>query len=113
MEEEANSPGKLLDKVDDYARSGIELLKLKAIGKSSDVISSAIPHSIVIILISVFLTFLNFGVALGLGEILGKSFYGFFIVAAFYGGIVLIIHFFMHQWIKKIVRSYFIRLILK
>ncbi len=113
MKENENSPGKLLEKVEEYGKSGIELLKLKALDKSSDVISSAIPHLVVLILISTFLIFLNLGVAFGLGEILGKTFYGFLIVAAFYGSFALILHFFLHHWFKKIIRTYFIKLIIK
>jgi hypothetical protein len=57
--------------------------------------------------------FLNLGVALWLGEILGKQFYGFFVVAGFYIVLGLILHFFLHDWVKKIVGDYFVRNILK
>lgn len=113
MKENENSPGRLLDKAEEYGKSGIELLKLKALDKSSDVISSVIPHSVVFLLISTFLIFLNLGVAFGLGEALGKPYFGFLIVAAFYGSFALILHFFMHDWIKKIIRTYLIKLIIK
>jgi len=55
----------------------------------------------VIVIFSLFTLVFNIGIALYLGELLGKMYYGFFIVAAFYliGGIVF--HLFMHKWIKK------------
>jgi fatty acid desaturase len=72
-----------------------------------------VPQSIVIVLIVSFMLFLNLGIALWLGDILGKPFYGFFAVAAFYILAGIVIHFFMHKWIKKLVGNYFIKRVLK
>jgi hypothetical protein len=44
---------------------------------------------------------------------LGKIFYGFFIVAAFYLLIVAVIHFFMHKWLKKVISNFIIKQLLK
>jgi hypothetical protein len=57
--------------------------------------------------------FLNLGLAFWVGEILGKLYYGFFVVAAFYVFIGIIIHFFMYKWLKKIVCNYIIKQLLK
>jgi hypothetical protein len=65
------------------------------------------------LLVASFLLFLNLGLALWLGEILGKPFYGFFVVAAFYVITGIVIHFFMHRWIKKLAGNYFIKHVLK
>jgi hypothetical protein len=113
MEEQENALENLLNRVEEYGRSGLELIKLKAIDKTSDVVSSVIPHSVVLILVSSFLLFFNLGLALWLGEIFGKPFYGFFTVAAFYILIGIVLHFFMHKWIKKNIRNYFINRTLK
>jgi hypothetical protein len=113
MEEQENALENLLNRVEEYSRSGVELIKLKTIYKTSDVVSSVIPHSVVVILISSFLLFFNIGLALLLGEILGRPFYGFFTVAAFYILIGIVLHFFMHKWIKKNIRNYFINQMLK
>ena len=103
----------LLEKVTDYGKTTFELVKLKALDKTSDVISSMLPHGLVIILTASFLIFLNFGLAFWMGEILGKIYYGFFVVATFYGLIGFIIHFFMHKRIKKMVHDNFIKQMLK
>jgi hypothetical protein len=113
MEEQENSIEKLFNKAEEYGKSGLELIKLKALDKSSDVVSSVIPHSVVLIIISSFLLFFNLGLALWLGEIFGKPFYGFFTVAAFYVVFGIVLHFFMHKWIKKIVSNYIINQMLK
>jgi len=113
MEEQENAIENLLVRVEEYSKSSLELIKLKTLDKSSDIVSSVIPHSVVIILISSFLLFFNLGLALWLGEIFGRPFYGFFTVAVFYILIGIVLHFFMHKWIKKIIRNYIINQMLK
>jgi hypothetical protein len=103
----------LLEKATDYGKTSVELVKLKTIDKASDVVSSMVPHSVVFVLLASFMLFLNLGLALWLGDILGKTFYGFFAVAAFYVVAGLVIHFFMHKWIKRLVGNYFIKTVLK
>lgn len=113
MEENARLIESLLEKATEYGKTSYELVKLKALDKTSEVVSSLIPHSVVIALIASFMLFLNLGLAFWLGEILGKNFYGFFVVAAFYVITWIVIHFFLHKWIKKLVRNYFIKQVLK
>src|SRR5512136_1959585 len=87
----------LLESIAEYGKSSFELVKLKALEKTSDAVSSFIPHSLVLVFVAVFMLFLNLGLAFWLGEVLGRIFYGFFVVAAFYGLAGLVIHFFMHD----------------
>ena len=84
----------LYEKAVDYGVTSLELIKLKALDKTSDVASSFLPNAIVYVVIASFLLLVNFGLAFWLGEILGKVFLGFFIVAGLYGVIALILHFF-------------------
>ena len=113
MEDNAKLIESLLERATEYGKTTYELVKLKALDKTSEVVSSFIPHSIVIVLIVSFMLFLNLGLAFWLGGILGKTFYGFFAVAAFYGLIGIVIHFFMHKWLKKLVSNYIIKHVLK
>ena len=113
MEDNTKFLESLLEKATEYSKTSFELVKLKALDKTTDIVSSLIPHSVVFVLIASFLIFLNLGLALWLGEILGKIFYGFFVVAGFYVIIAIIIHFFMHKRIKRLVGNYFIRRVLK
>lgn len=103
----------LLDKAKEYGITTFELAKLKAIDKATDIVSSFVPSLIFLLLTATFLLFLNLGVALWLGEILEKTFYGFFIVAGFYIILGLIIRFFLHDWFKRMVGDYFVKHILK
>ena len=113
MEDNSKLLETLLERATDYGKTSFELLKLKALDKTTDVISSVVPYSVVLVLIASFMLFLNLGLALWLGEILGKMFYGFFVVAGFYAVTGIIIHFFMHKWFNKILSDYFIRRVLK
>ena len=113
MEDNTKLLESLLEKATDFGKTSFELVKLKTLDKSTDIVSSLVPNSIVFVLIVTFMLFLNLGIALWLGDILGKIFYGFFVVAAFYIFAGIVIHFFMHKWIKKLVGNYFIKLMLK
>lgn len=101
MEENTSSIESLIEKATDYGKTSIELAKLKALDKTSEVVSSLLSHSMVMVIISTFMLFLSLGLALWLGEILEKIYLGFFIVAVFYGLTGILIHFFLHVWLKK------------
>lgn len=103
----------LLERAVEYGEASLELVKLKALDKASDVVSSFIHLSFVFVLIASFMLFLNLGLALWLGEILGKMWYGFLVIAGFYGVATIVIHFLMHKWLKKIVSNYIIKQLLK
>jgi ABC-type multidrug transport system permease subunit len=113
MEENQNAIESLFERAVEYGKTSFELAKLKIIDKITDLVSSLVPNSVVFILIMVFIVFLNLGLAFWLGEILGKTYYGFFIVAGFYGIAGVIVHFFMHKRLKKITGNYIIKQVLK
>jgi len=113
MEDNENMIESLLERAAEYGKTSFELAKLKALDKTSDVVSSLIPHSVVMVFVLSFMLFLNLGLALWLGEVLGKTFFGFFVVAAFYGIVGIFIHFVMHKWLKKLVCNSFIKWVLK
>jgi hypothetical protein len=113
MEDKNNLLDSLLESATDYGLTSFELIKLKALDKSTDIVSSLIPYSVFILLISSFLLFLNLGIAFWLGELLGKLYYGFFLVAGFYILAGLIIRFFLYNWIKRLIGDYFVKHMLK
>lgn len=113
MEDNTKLIESLLDRTVEYGKASFELVKLKALDKTSDAVSSLIPNIIVLVLTAVFMLFLNLGLALWLGEILGRIFYGFFVVGAFYGLAGIVLHFFMHKWLKTTVSNFIIKQVLK
>ena len=103
----------LLERIAEYGKTSYELAKLKLLDKTSDIFSSIISHSIVVVFIFYFLFFINLGIAFWLGEIFNNICYGFLIVAVIYGITTIVFHFFMHNWIKKIVINYIIKIFFK
>jgi hypothetical protein len=113
MEDNSKSIESLIEGVTDFSKTSFELAKLKTLEKSSDVASSMIPHSIVFVLFASFMLFANFGLAFWLGEILGNTYYGFFVVACFYVISGLVLHFFFHKRIKNLIWNSIIKQVLK
>jgi hypothetical protein len=113
MEDNAKSIESLLEKATDYGKISYELAKLKALDKTQEAVSSFIPHYVVSVVITLFVLFSGLGLAFWLGEILGKPYFGFLGVAAFFAFAGIVIHFFMHKWIKKFVANCFIKQVYK
>jgi hypothetical protein len=101
METRADLFESLVDKAEAYGRTTYELSKLKTLETITVVVTSLVTRLIVFCTISLFMLVLSLGVALLLGDWLGKLYYGFFVVAAFYLLAGIIMKFFLHNWIKK------------
>jgi len=91
----------LFEKVETFSITTYELSKLKALETATVILTSLVSRLAVIVMISIFALVLNIGIALYLGELLGKNYYGFFIVAAFYLVAGIVLHLFLHKWIRK------------
>lgn len=84
----------LFDKVKDYSKTSLELLKLRSIDRSSDFLSSLIFRLIVVSIILLALLSLNIAAALWLGDLTGKVYFGFLLVSSFYIFIGIILRLF-------------------
>jgi len=109
METPSTAFESLFERVEAYIKTTLELSRLKFLESTITIITSLISRISVIITISLFVLVLNIGIALYLGELLGKNYYGFFIVAAFYLVVGIVLHFFLHKWIKKPVSDLIIK----
>ena len=105
MEEKATILESIVEKAEDLGRTHIELFKLKAVDKSADVASSIVANIGVLVVLFLFITILSIGISLWIGEILGKTYYGFFIVAGAYGVITLALQLFKKQLLKMPVNN--------
>lgn len=97
----------------EYGKTNIELIKLKFLDKFLAVFSSLIPPIIVFLLAGSFYFFLNLALALWLGDLLGNAYYGYLIVAGFYGFLAIIVHLFLQKPIKKRISDFIIKQVLK
>jgi phosphoglycerol transferase MdoB-like AlkP superfamily enzyme len=103
----------LFEKAEVYTKTTMELLKLQAIDKSADVVSSLAVRLAIFMVVVLFTLIINIGIALWIGELLGKSYYGFFIVAGFCVLIAILLYSFRNQWIKEPLSNSIITKLLK
>ncbi len=113
MEEKETLLETLFEKTDVYAKTTLDLFKLKAIDKSADVVSSLVARLAIVIIVFSIILMVNIGIALWLGDLLGKLYYGFFSIAAFYLVVVLILHYNRGRLIKTPVNDSIIAQMLK
>ena len=112
MGDKLNFIRSLLDSVEEYGKASFKLIKIKALYKSADAVSAVISRLILIVVFLLFTVTLNIAVALYLGDVLGKNYYGFLLVASFYALLVIIL-FFIHPFIKAIINNSIISQLLK
>lgn len=113
MKNSATTIEKLIEKAEVYSKTTLELYKFNAIYKAADVLSSLAIKIVITIVVVLFSLMVNVGLALWIGEALGSSYYGFFIVAAFYLALAIVIYWFRNQWIKNPVSNFIISQSLK
>jgi hypothetical protein len=101
MEDKLTSIEPLIARLEEYGKTSFELVKLRALSKTAAVVSVFASRATVVLALSLFIVTINIGAALWLGDLLGKSYYGFFCVAGFYCIAVLILYFFLHDPIKR------------
>jgi hypothetical protein len=100
VEEQTNSLEILFEKTGDYLETRIDLLKLQAVNTTSDVTSSLLAKFAIALIVSLITLILNIGIAMWLGDLLGKMYYGFFLVSGFYIIVAAVLYIFRHQWLK-------------
>lgn len=112
MEEVGKQFEELIGKAVEYGKTTIDLAKLKAVDKISDLSASIISKMFVTASLFFFLLFASLGLALWLGDLLGKVYLGFLAVAALYGILGILFHLLLNKWIRKIICNYIIKRIL-
>ena len=112
MEKESNIET-LFSKTGEYLETRIDLFKLKAVDSSSNAVAS-LTWRMIVLWISLFsFFFLNIGLSIWIGNVLGQLYYGFFIVGIFYLLTGLIIYLFRRTWIKTPVNDLLVKKLLK
>jgi hypothetical protein len=103
----------LFERAESYSKTSLELFKLSAIDKSADVFSSLAVRFAIFMIVALFTLVINIGVAMWLGDLLGKPYYGFFVVAIFYAIVMVFLYVFRHEWIKTPVSNSIITQLMK
>lgn len=100
-------------KAKQYTETSIELYKLSVIDTSADVISSLASRAILVLILSTSIVFLNIGLALLIGNVLGDYFKGFFIISLFYLLLAVVAYVFNKKLIKKPITNLMISKLMK
>ena len=113
MENKATTIEMLFEKAEDYTRTTVDLVKLTAVDKTADVVSSLLSRLAVSIVFVMFVLLVNIGLSFWIGELLGKTYLGFFAVSIFYLVISIVLNIFKDEWIKMPVSNFIIIKMLK
>ena len=99
MESNATAIEALIGKAEDYGKTTIELVRLKAIDKSAEVASFLAVRFVIFMAVALFMLIINIGLALWIGDLLGKSYYGFFVIAGVNAIFASLLYSFRRKWI--------------
>ena len=112
-EEEKSFTEKIYEQVEDYAKTTVELYRLKAIKVFSDVFASVATGFIIWVIVSFFLVFLSIGLGFWIGKMLGEWYLGFFVVAGIYALTGVIIYALRIKCLKARINNFIIKQIFK
>jgi hypothetical protein len=82
----------LYKKAKDYADINMELIKLNSIDKIADVLSSLVSRIVIFMFVVMFVLLVNIALSLYLGELLGKDYLGYAVVAVIYLLLIIVIN---------------------
>ncbi|WP_396162696.1 hypothetical protein [Flavobacterium sp.] len=113
MENIATDIELLYNKAEKYTKTSFELLQLNTIDKTSDVISSLAVVTSMVIIVAMFILFINIGISLLIGKLLNDYAMGFFLISGFYFIVALIVFVFRKTFIKIPIDNLIVSKLLK
>jgi len=113
MDNTATNIELLYDKAKKYTETSMELFRLNAIDKTADVASSLMARMAIVMVVAMFTLFVNIGIALLIGKMMGEYYLGFMIVSLFYLILAIVLHLFRNQFIKIPITNLVIEKLLK
>lgn len=113
MEEQKNDIDLLLSDTGDFLETKFTLWKLKTVDTLIESVSTLASGAGVICIAGLCVLIVSIGLALLIGDWLGKNFYGFFVVGGLYGLICILFYVFRNRWMKEPLSNILIKKILK
>ncbi len=95
----------LFEDFEAFGKTTLELAKLKAVAKYADMASNLVMRLVIIAVICLFILIISVAFALWIGDLLGKSYYGFFCIGFFYAFVILMLWIFKTKWLKTPVSN--------
>ena len=109
MENNSTTIEKLIEKAEIYSKTTLELCKYEAVYKSADIFSNLAVKLAIAIVVVLFLLLVNVGLALCVGNYLGETYLGFFVIAFGYFCFAILLYIFRDEWIRNPVSNFIIR----
>jgi hypothetical protein len=100
----------LIETTEAYGKTSYQLAKLHVQEIITSILSKLFIRLSLVCIFLFFIVIFNIGMALWLGELTGKTYYGFFIVAGFYLFLGLAVHYFLKDWIKRSMTNLIVNL---
>ena len=113
MQDQSSDIDILLSDAGDFIETRTTLWKYKGIESLADVSGELVAGLAMIVFVSFVIIIFSIGFSLLIGDWLGKSYYGFFIMGGFYSIIALVIYARRGRWLKDPFSNMLIRIILK
>ena len=113
MEDNTSTIEMLFERAEDYTKTTIDLVKLTAVDKTADVLSSLISRLTVSIIFVLFAFLVNIGLSFWVGELVGKIYYGFFIVSSIYLVLAIVLYIVKDKVLKMPISNFIIAKMLK
>jgi len=105
MEDMTTPVEDLLERAQAYTKTSLQLFKLKATDKLAEIISNLASGFVIVVILALFFVNLNIAIALLIGDLFGKAWFGFILVSGIYACIGFFVYLFRNQWIKRPVSN--------
>lgn len=113
MQEDSDLLNPLYQSIEEYGKTSITLLKLKTLEKVANLLANYAAKATVVVVFLLVFVFLSLALSLWLGELLGKLYYGFIILATFYAFVGIILQLFLKQSISNQIKNSMVSEVLK
>ena len=102
----------LIENVEDFIKTEFQLLKLKSVDKSADIVSTIYASVVILVVATFFVFLLSIGLSMLIGRLLGNLELGFFAMAAFWGIICTVLLLARRKLLKEPAENTIIKKIL-
>ena len=113
MEDNKTPVEALLERGQAYIKTTFQLFKLKGTDKIAEIVSTLASGFVILMLLVFLFVNLNIGIALLIGDLLGKLWLGFLVLSGFYGVVALFVYLLRNYLIKRVVRNSVIKILLQ
>lgn len=101
IEERKEILEELFERIEAYVQINVQLYKLRAIELVAESTSTVVSKILIGLVAIMFFLFLNIGIAIWLGSVLGTPYHGYFIVSGFYLLVLIMLFIFRKNMFKK------------